>query len=328
MEEKRFALLIDADNISVKYVKYILDEISQYGVATYKRIYGDWTETTSSSWKDALLENSINPVQQFSYTRGKNSTDSAMIIDAMDILYTKSIEGFCIVSSDSDFTKLASRLREDGMLVIGMGEEKTPKPFRVACDRFISLNLLMDSDIGEEGISSKELGLSNCNKEEKNNNLSVGTIITKERIEEEIIKIISSKENGVVGLGEIGSTLLKKYPDFDVRNYGYSLLSKFLVELPRLKMIKRGKSISVERNDNRINRDEIDTYTINIVKSQGRDGIFLGELGNRIHNKYKNFNVRDYGYSKFSKYIEEIDCLSIKQDNNRQKKVFIKEAEK
>ena len=132
MEEKRFALLIDADNISVKYVKYILDEISQYGVATYKRIYGDWTETTSSSWKDALLENSINPVQQFSYTRGKNSTDSAMIIDAMDILYTKSVEGFCIVSSDSDFTKLASRLREDGMLVIGMGEEKTPKPFRVA----------------------------------------------------------------------------------------------------------------------------------------------------------------------------------------------------
>ncbi|GAA3649852.1 NYN domain-containing protein [Asaccharospora irregularis] len=328
MEEKRFALLIDADNISVKYVKYILDEISQYGVATYKRIYGDWTETTSSSWKDALLENSINPVQQFSYTRGKNSTDSAMIIDAMDILYTKSVEGFCIVSSDSDFTKLASRLREDGMLVIGMGEEKTPKPFRVACDRFISLNLLMDSDIGEEGISPKELGLSNCNKEEKNNNLSVGTIITKETIEEEIIKIISSKENGVVGLGEIGSTLLKKYPDFDVRNYGYSLLSKFLVELPRLKMIKRGKSISVERNDNRINKNEIDTYTINIVKSQGRDGIFLGELGNRIHNKYKNFNVRDYGYSKFSKYIEEIDCLSIKQDSNRQKKVFIKGPEK
>ncbi|MFT4143152.1 MAG: NYN domain-containing protein, partial [Mobilitalea sp.] len=117
LEEKRFAVLIDADNVSAKYIKYILDELTGYGVATYKRIYGDWTKPSAGSWKDVLLENSVTPVQQYGYTVGKNATDSAMIIDAMDILYSGNVEGFCIVSSDSDFTKLASRLRESGMLI-------------------------------------------------------------------------------------------------------------------------------------------------------------------------------------------------------------------
>ncbi len=139
--EKRFAVLIDADNVSAKYIKFILDEISNYGVATYKRIYGDWTRPGTVSWKDVLLENSINPVQQYGYTVGKNATDSAMIIDAMDILYSGNVEGFCIVSSDSDFTKLASRLRESGMLVVGMGEMKTPKPFIAACNQFKYLDV-------------------------------------------------------------------------------------------------------------------------------------------------------------------------------------------
>ena len=130
VDEKRFAVLIDSDNVSFKYIKYILDEVSNYGSVTYKRIYGDFTNTTTGGWKSILLENSIQPIQQFSYTIGKNSTDSAMIIDAMDILYTGNVEGFCIVSSDSDFTKLAVRLRESGMMVIGMGERKTPKPLQ------------------------------------------------------------------------------------------------------------------------------------------------------------------------------------------------------
>ena len=133
MENKRFALLIDADNISAKYISVILEELSTYGITTYKRIYGDWTSTQASKWKNQLLENSVIPVQQFSNTVGKNATDSTLIIDAMDILYTGNVEGFCIVSSDSDFTRLASRLRESGMEVIGMGEEKTPRSFRVAC---------------------------------------------------------------------------------------------------------------------------------------------------------------------------------------------------
>ena len=148
--EDRIALLIDADNVSAKYIKPILDELSKYGNVTYKRIYGDWTRSNSASWKEELLQNSITPIQQFSYTHGKNATDSAMIIDAMDMLYTSELEGFCLVSSDSDFTKLASRLRESGKLVIGMGEDKTPSPFRKACDIFTVLELLLEDNTMEK----------------------------------------------------------------------------------------------------------------------------------------------------------------------------------
>ena len=136
MQDKRFAVLIDADNVSDKYIKVILDEISNDGIITYKRIYGDWTKPSLSSWKSVLLNHSITPMQQYNYTTGKSSTDSAMIIDAMDILYSGNVDGFCLVSSDSDFTRLAARLRESGMYVIGMGEKKTPNPFIAACNRF------------------------------------------------------------------------------------------------------------------------------------------------------------------------------------------------
>ena len=150
-----FALLIDADNVSARYIKPILTELSKYGNITYKRIYGDWTNTQHSSWKDELLKNSITPIQQFSYTQGKNSTDSAMIIDAMDILYAKDVDGFCIVSSDSDFTRLVSRLRESGKMVIGMGENKTPEPFRKACDKFTILENLLS----EKGLEDGQAGV-------------------------------------------------------------------------------------------------------------------------------------------------------------------------
>ena len=141
-KEKMFAVLIDSDNVSPKYIKYIFDEISNYGIATYKRIYGDWTSNSKGNWKNIALENSIMPIQQYSYTTGKNATDSSMIIDAMDILYSNHVDGFCLVSSDSDFTRLAARLRESGMMVIGMGEKKTPKPFSSACNIFKYLESL------------------------------------------------------------------------------------------------------------------------------------------------------------------------------------------
>ena len=144
--DRRFAVLIDADNVSDKYVKIILDEVSNEGVANYKRIYGNWTSPNMASWKNVLLDHSITPIQQYSYTTGKNATDSAMIIDAMDILYSGKVEGFCLVSSDSDFTRLASRLREGGMMVIGMGERKTPKPFIAACNMFRYLDVLATAD--------------------------------------------------------------------------------------------------------------------------------------------------------------------------------------
>lgn len=231
--DKRFALLIDADNVSAKYIKPILDELSKYGTVTYKRIYGDWTLSMHAKWKDALLENSISPIQQFSYTYGKNSTDSAMIIDAMDILYTESVDGFCIVSSDSDFTRLASRLRESGRTVIGMGEKKTPTPFRRACDIFVVLELLLDNRRGKVQSGAE------------------GPSMSKAEVEQAVVDIITDNQNNgkATGLGEVGSRLLKRYPDFDVRNYGTNLLSKLLEEFTRVTITKDRSSVAVELTD-------------------------------------------------------------------------------
>ena len=189
--EERFALLIDADNVSAKYIQPILDELSKYGNVTYKRIYGDWTKTNNASWKEELLQNSITPIQQFSYTHGKNATDSAMIIDAMDMLYTSELEGFCLVSSDSDFTRLASRLRESGKTVIGMGEDKTPLPFRKACDIFTELELLLeDSTMGKDEREEKSSAHHVHGKEPKKSNA-----VSKEQIEEAVVKIITENQN-------------------------------------------------------------------------------------------------------------------------------------
>lgn len=234
--EKRFALLIDADNVSAKYIKPITDELSNYGTVTIKRIYGDWTLSLHAKWKDALLENSLTPIQQFGYTQGKNATDSAMIIDAMDILYTGSVEGFCIVSSDSDFTRLASRLRESGRMVIGMGEKKTPTPFRRACDVFTTLELLLD-DAGGKRKGKGEAGS--------------GPSI--EEVEQAVVRIITDNQNNgkATGLGEVGSRLLKRFPDFDVRSYGTNLLSKLLGKFASVTITKRGSDVSVELADDK-----------------------------------------------------------------------------
>ena len=274
--EDRIALLIDADNVSAKYIKPILDELSKYGNVTYKRIYGDWTRSNSASWKEELLQNSITPIQQFSYTHGKNATDSAMIIDAMDMLYTSELEGFCLVSSDSDFTKLASRLRESGKLVIGMGEDKTPSPFRKACDIFTVLELLLeDSTMEKDDRSSGQ----QHEKEQKK-----GTAPSKQQIEEVVVKIITENQNDdkETGLGEVGSRLVKLYPDFDVRRYGYSLLSKFLETLPKLKLIQEGTKVWVTLYEDKSKKERLEEYIMQQIRSNGRYGISLGALGNRI----------------------------------------------
>ncbi|MEL7569056.1 MAG: NYN domain-containing protein [Eubacteriaceae bacterium] len=223
--DKKIAVLIDADNVSDKYIKYILDEISNLGTITYKRIYGDWTKPILSSWKAVLLNYSITPIQQYSYTTGKNATDSALIIDAMDILYSKNVEGFCIVSSDSDFTRLAARLRESGMLVVGMGEKKTPKPFITACDKFKYLEILAMEE--EKVQNENEVGQSG-----KQEPLKDGISSKKELLHN--IKIIvndSSDEDGWVNLSEVGNKLNRRYPDFDTRNYGYTKLSSMIKSL-------------------------------------------------------------------------------------------------
>lgn len=220
-DEKRFAVLIDAENVSEKYIKFILDEISNDGIATIKRIYGDWTKPIMNSWKNVLLDNSITPIQQYSYTTGKNATDSAMIIDAMDILYEGNIDGFCIVSSDSDFTRLAARLRESGMIVVGMGEKKTPTPFIAACNKFKYLEVLAQNDISENRASAPAKSLSGLDS------------TSLDAVRNTVLTIVqeTSDDDGWTSLGDVGNILTKRYPDFDVRNYGFHKLTPFIKSL-------------------------------------------------------------------------------------------------
>lgn len=282
--DRRFAVLIDADNISDKYIKVILDEISNDGEATYKRIYGDWTKPALAPWKKVLLEHSVTPIQQYGYTTGKNATDSAMIIDAMDILYSGNVEGFCLVTSDSDFTRLASRLRESGMMVVGMGEQKTPKAFISACNKFKYLDILsggagVGSDKGRNASRSKtaqskpaakpapvkpaskaktpvkaeqelktdkfkaqDIGIVPIDDEDE---FPVAEVTSLDTIRGAIASIISenSDEDGWVSISDLGNRLLKRYPDFDVRNYGFPKLTPFLKSLKGFEM----KSV---RNEN------------------------------------------------------------------------------
>jgi len=227
----RLAVLIDADNIPFANVKGMLEEIAKYGTPTFKRIYGDWTRPTISGWKMVLLENAITPVQQYGYTRGKNSTDSAMIIDAMDILYSGRVDGFCIVSSDSDFTRLATRLREAGMKVIGIGERKTPSPFIVACDKFIYLEIINSAtSVQETGQQKKKTGKPYKSRQK--------TEETEQQIQvKKARQLISSSitdladENGWAYLGDVGNLILKKQPDFDPRNFGFAKLTPLIRSL-------------------------------------------------------------------------------------------------
>ena len=234
-KDKNIAVLIDADNVSEKYVKFILDEISNHGTPTYKRIYGDWTKPQMTSWKGVLLNYSITPIQQYSYTTGKNATDAALIIDAMDILYSASVDGFCIVSSDSDFTKLAARLRESGMFVIGMGEKKTPPPFIAACEQFKYLEVLASA---AQTLDNQENGTPHQQDNSKNG------LTAKKRLVEAIRIIVdeSSDDDGWAYLGEVGKKLNKRFPDFDTRNYGYSKLTPFVSSLKQFEIQSRKTS--------------------------------------------------------------------------------------
>jgi uncharacterized LabA/DUF88 family protein len=233
--DKKLAVLIDGDNIPSAYVREMMEEIAKYGNPTIKRIYGDWTRPGLTKWKDLLLEHAIQPIQQYGYTVGKNATDSAMIIDAMDILYSGKVDGFCIVSSDSDFTRLATRLREAGMQVYGIGEKKTPKPFIVACDKFIYIEILKPA----KEVSKKALISEKKNKkwDKPTPEVTIETQASSTNVDvitPEIIRLISatiydlSGDDGWAFLGDVGTLLQKKQPNFDPRNYGYNKLTPLL----------------------------------------------------------------------------------------------------
>ena len=229
----KLAVLIDGDNIPSAYVKEMMEEIAKYGNPTIKRIYGDWTKPHLNKWKNLLLENAITPIQQYAYTVGKNATDSAMIIDAMDILYSEKVDGFCLVSSDSDFTRLATRLREAGMAVYGIGEKKTPNPFIVACDKFIYIEILKNQS---------EDRPSESNTAPTSPKSDYDTITQKE------INFIAATINDVADddgwafLGDVGSLLQKKQPNFDSRNYGFQKLTPLINAIPSFEIERREDS--------------------------------------------------------------------------------------
>lgn len=242
--DPRLAVLIDADNVPYSNVKGMLAEIAKYGTPTFKRIYGDWTKPTVSGWKSVLLESAITPVQQYSYTSGKNATDSAMIIDAMDILYTGRVDGFCIVSSDSDFTRLAIRLREAGMKVFGIGEKKTPTPFIAACDKFIYLEIIKPVEtVAKQVVSTPKAGSKTRSKEK--GAPPAPPVIPIEVANKALAKVISDSindladEKGWAFLGDLGNLILKKQPDFDPRNYGFKKLVPLIKSFDQFEIDER-----------------------------------------------------------------------------------------
>ena len=234
-KELKLAVLIDADNVPYANVKEMFEEIAKYGTPTFKRIYADWTKPTVSGWKNVLLENAITPIQQYSYSSGKNSSDSALIIDAMDILYSEKVDGFCIVSSDSDFTRLATRLREAGMKVIGIGEKKTLNPFITACDKFIYIEILKPQIERPAPHENKKISA----------NTTLSAIKPLSKIDLEIIKLVTDSiadladDDGWAFLGELGNLMLKKKPDFDPRNYGFSKMLSLIKNMNKFEIDER-----------------------------------------------------------------------------------------
>lgn len=303
MDDLKIALLIDGDNISAKYLNSILDELTEVGEVNIKRIYGDWTRPEMHSWGKELLRRSITPMQQFSNVSGKNATDSALIIDAMDILYNKEVDAFAIVSSDSDFTRLANRLQESAKTVIGMGEAKTPESFRNACTRFVQLENLHSS----------------------RDEIPVKSDLSQRGVEHVIAKTIRDNENAgrPTSLGEVGSRLRKKYPDFDVRTFGYSYLSTFIEDMPRFRLIRNDSQVTVELAGTQSKRSEVEAFILGQLRRASGHALSLNELSNLVYANIADFKLKDLGYSQFSKLVAGIDGVKVRTVSQNEKEAVL-----
>lgn len=298
MEENKdinIALLIDADNITAKYTDRMLSELSKYGKITYRRMYGDWSQGRLKAWLSMASKYSLTPIMQPNNTPGKNASDIGLIIDAMDILYSGEVDGFCIASSDGDFNKLATRLREAGKIVVGMGEKKTPASFRASCERFVFLDMLQDEDEGDTEDSSS----SSSSKGSGPVDPSV--------IENAIINMIADNEaeGRDTGLGEIGSRLVKIYPDFDIRNYNYSRLSAFVKSFPSLSVVTRENQTWVSLKATSVK--DIESQISDIYRRNKTDTMNIGLLKNELEKVNPNLNatIKKNGFTKFSVFLEK-----------------------
>lgn len=298
---EHLAVLIDAENVGAKYVKSIFDELDKNGYdAPCRRIYGNWAK--ANGWKEnVLLEYSIMPIQQFSYTVGKNSTDMAMVIDAMDLLYQDKVDGFCLITSDSDFTRLAMRLREEKKYVFGMGESKAPMALTHACDKFIFLDL-----IGEGGQEAKESASDNIKTQD-----SPESLTPIAALESAIFDILNGDGDGEMDLGEVGDRLGKKFPDFDVRNYGYSKLSVFFREkMQHLELVKQNSQYIV-RKGRLVEREQIEQEIIDMIQRKGGRIDNLSVIYDELTQKYSGLDIRDYGYGRVSSFLRSMKELEV-----------------
>ena len=331
-EKMQFAVLIDADNISSKYAVTIFEELEKYGLTSYRRIYGNWSK--GNGWSEGLLlEHSIMPVQQFSYTTGKNATDMAMVIDAMDILYKNKVQGFCLVTSDSDFTRLAMRLREENMFVLGMGESKTPLALTRACNKFIHLNLVAEQNMDEDiAMGTRNSQDTRNNTDEKHGRTgeyagSQDAVSTEEQnvtsiadVRQVILTLINESGGRQLDLARVGNRLNDKFTDFDVRNYGYYKLSTMIdQELPDLHVKKISNQYYVERRSN-LTKEELEQEICRMIAKNGGMVENLASLNDELHKKYKQLDFKQFGYNRISSFLRSLSSVTVHENEVSLKK--------
>ncbi|MBE5851474.1 MAG: NYN domain-containing protein [Lachnospiraceae bacterium] len=292
-----FAVLIDSENISSKYAAVIFDELEKYGFASCRRIYGNWSRATG--WREEdLLEYSIIPIQQFSYTSKKNSTDMAMVIDAMDLLYKDKVDGFCLVTSDSDFTRLAMRIREEKKFVLGMGESKAPTSLTRSCNKFVYLNL-----IGEES-----------HQQDFDHN-DLESVTPLDSVKKAIAALFAEKGSKVLDLGYIGQRLSEKFTDFDVRNYGYAKLSVFLKEEMSQYQVKRENNQTVLREARQVSQDNLETEIKEMIRENGGSIDNLSIINDEIGKRHPDLELKAFGYSRISSFLRRIKGLEVNNNS-------------
>lgn len=308
--EKKYALLIDAENADIKYLSDIIKELKTYGNVTYKRMYGDFTSPQMKEWNRKALEYAIVPIQQPHYSKYKNAADIMLVIDAMDILFEKSVDGFCIVSNDSDYTRLVNRLCEAGYEVIGMGSSNASKTLKAACTEFKNLEKIFSDDLDEE-IPVKASTSKKSKKTTEDEDDDKGEITPVEEIRQAIMKLVQKDE--MAGLGGIKSTLQRQYTDFDERNYGFTSIRKFIESMRDFQLVQENSSLYVTLKSPDHAEAEVEQYIRSLLF---KDKMEMGELSNKVHEKFDGFSPKNYGYNQFSKFVSNIDGVIVKRVDN------------